>query len=140
METTELMAIVGGHVNDELLKRNEYLAAENEILRSKIVGKIKFNDDERRTLARLAKDLGREALADIGPVVKPDTLMAWYRKLIAEKYDSSVVRKKPGRPCKAKEIEDLVVRSKNRRPTNNNEINMMASKTAQKVIWGHFIV
>ena len=54
METTELMAIVSGHVNDELLKRNEYLAAENEILRSKIVGKIKFTDDERRTLARLA--------------------------------------------------------------------------------------
>jgi transposase InsO family protein len=110
METTELMAIVGGHVNDELLKRNEYLAAENEILRSKIVGKIKFNDDERRTLARLAKDLGREALADIGPVVKPDTLMAWYRNLIAEKYDSSANRKKPGRPCKAKEIEEIVLR------------------------------
>jgi hypothetical protein len=35
METTELMAIVGGHVNDEIFKRNEYLAAENEILRSR---------------------------------------------------------------------------------------------------------
>lgn len=110
MKTTELMAIVGGHVNEGLLKRNEYVAAENEILRSKINGKIKFTDDERRTLARLAKDLGSVALADIGPVVKPETLMAWYRRLIAEKFDSSENRKKPGRPRKAKEIEELVLR------------------------------
>ena len=47
MKTSELMAIVGGHVNEEFLKRNEYLAAENEILRSKIKGRIKFTDDER---------------------------------------------------------------------------------------------
>ena len=54
MKTSEVMAIVGGHVNEELLKRNEYLAAENEILRSKIEGRIKFTDDDRRRLAKLA--------------------------------------------------------------------------------------
>ena len=32
------MALVAGHVDEELLLRNEYLAAENEILRSKIPG------------------------------------------------------------------------------------------------------
>ena len=96
MKTTELMAIVGGHVNEELLKRNEYIAAENEILKTKIKGKIKFTDDERRTLSRLAKDLGREALADIGPVVKPETLMAWYRRLIAEKFGQSKKSKETG--------------------------------------------
>ena len=30
------MAIAGGHVNEELLKRNEYIVAENEILRPRI--------------------------------------------------------------------------------------------------------
>ena len=35
MEAVEALALVGGHVDKELLLRNEYLAAENEILRSK---------------------------------------------------------------------------------------------------------
>ena len=34
MKTEEALAIIGGHVDKELLLRNEYLAAENEILRS----------------------------------------------------------------------------------------------------------
>jgi transposase len=110
MRTTELMAIIGGHVNEELLKRNEYLAAENEILKSKIEGRIKFTDDERRRLAKLAKDLGRKALTDLGPVVTPDTLFAWYGKLIAEKFDSSKSRQGPGRPRIDEEIEALVLR------------------------------
>lgn len=36
MKAIEALALVSGHVEEELLKRNEYLAAENEILRSKI--------------------------------------------------------------------------------------------------------
>ncbi len=39
----------------------------------------------------------------------PDTLLAWHRKLIAEKYDGSAKRG-PGRPRTANEIEDFVVR------------------------------
>jgi putative transposase len=109
METNEVLAIIGGRVNEELLKRNEYLALENAILRSKIEGWIKFTDDERRRLAVLAKDLGKKAMADIGPVVTPETLMTWYRKLIAEKFDSSKNREGPGRPRVDSKIEDLVL-------------------------------
>ena len=46
MEPTEVLAIVGGHVNDELLLRNEYVALENRILRSKFPGRVPLNDDE----------------------------------------------------------------------------------------------
>ena len=35
IKTQEPLAMVGGHVNEELLLRNEYLVTENEILRSK---------------------------------------------------------------------------------------------------------
>ena len=42
MEVNEVLALVGGHVNQELLLRNEYLAAESEILRSKIRGRLKL--------------------------------------------------------------------------------------------------
>ena len=50
-------AIIGGHVENELLKRSEYLAAENEILRSKIKGRIKFTNDERRVGYRYAETI-----------------------------------------------------------------------------------
>ena len=36
MEAAEGIALVKGHVEHELLLRNEYLAAENEILRSRL--------------------------------------------------------------------------------------------------------
>jgi hypothetical protein len=36
MEAVEALALVGGHVEEELLVRNEYLAAENKILKSKL--------------------------------------------------------------------------------------------------------
>ena len=38
MKVVEALALVVGHVDEELLKRNEYLAAENEVLRSKYTG------------------------------------------------------------------------------------------------------
>ena len=47
MKAVEVLSLVGGHVDEELLKRNEYLAAENEILRNKIKGRVKLNDEER---------------------------------------------------------------------------------------------
>ena len=43
VKTEEALAIIGGHVDEELLLRNEYLAIENEILRKKIEGRIKLS-------------------------------------------------------------------------------------------------
>ena len=53
MKAVEVLALIGGHVTQEVLLRNEYLAAENEILRSRIKGRLKLTDDEERI--RLAK-------------------------------------------------------------------------------------
>ncbi len=64
MKATEAVALVAGHVDDELLKRNEYLAAENEIQRSKLKGRVRLDDAERIRLAKLGKALGRKALLD----------------------------------------------------------------------------
>ena len=58
MKAVEALALVGGHVNEELLTRNEYLAAENEILKAKINKPIRFNDVERIQLAKIGKRLG----------------------------------------------------------------------------------
>ena len=57
-----------------------------------------LSDPEKATLAEIAHRLGRKALKDVGAAAKPDTLLAWYRKLIAKKFDGSKFRKSVGRP------------------------------------------
>src|ERR1700740_635776 len=84
-----LLAFVTGLVNQELLLRNEYLAAETRIPRAHLPSRIRLSDAERSTLAEIAKRLGRKALQDIARVAKPDTLLAWYRRLVAQKFDGS---------------------------------------------------
>src|ERR1700687_2809124 len=105
-----LLAFVTGLVNQELLLRNEYLAAENRILRAYLPSRLRLSDAERSTLAEVAKRLGRKALKDIAYVAKPDTILGWYRRLVAQKFDGSRRRAYPGRPRISPEIEALVVR------------------------------
>jgi hypothetical protein len=84
-----ILAYVTGLVNQELLLRNEYLAAENRILRAHLPARLRLTDPERSTLAEIGKRLGRKALKNISCVAKPDTILAWYRRLIAKKFDGS---------------------------------------------------
>ena len=103
-----LLAYVTGLVNQELLLQNEYLAAENRILRSRLPSRLRLSDPERSTLAEIGKRLGRKALAQVAGVAQPDTILAWYRRLIAQKFDGSKFRSYPG-PRISKETEDLIV-------------------------------
>src|SRR5271167_2417664 len=105
-----LLAYVTGSVNQELLLRNEYLAAENRILRSKLPARLRLCNSERATLAQIGKRLGRKALREVACIAKPDTILAWYRRLIARKFDGSRQRQYPGRPRIQPELEALVVR------------------------------
>lgn len=105
-----LLAFVTGLVNQELLLRNEYLAAENRLLRAHLPSRLRLSDPERSTLAEVAKRLGRKALKDIACVAKPDTILAWYRRLVAHKFDGSRHRAYPGRPRVSPEVEALVIR------------------------------
>ncbi|PYT21313.1 MAG: hypothetical protein DMG58_32485 [Acidobacteria bacterium] len=105
-----LLAFVTGLVNQELLLRNEYLTAENRVLRAHLPMRLRLSDAERSTLAEIAKRLGRKALKDIARVAKPDTLLDWYRRLVVQKFDGSRHRGYPGRPRVSAEVEALVVR------------------------------
>src|SRR3979409_1937669 len=105
-----LLAFVTGLVNQELLLRNEYLVAENRILRAHLPSRLRLSDPERSTLAEIAKRLGRKALKDIARVARPDTILAWYRRLVAQKFDGARRRVYPGRPRVSPEIEAIVVR------------------------------
>jgi transposase InsO family protein len=105
-----LLAYITGLVNQRLLLQCEYLVAENRILRSHISGRMRLSDPERSTLAEIAKRLGRKQLAEVACVAKPDTILAWHRRLIARKFDGSKGRAYPGRPGIDPAIEALVVR------------------------------
>jgi len=86
-----------------------YLMAENRVLRHNLGKKrLRFSDDQRRNLAAKAKTIGRQALEKFGSLVTPDTLLRWYRQLIARKYDGSAKRGF-GRPPKSKDIQELIV-------------------------------
>ncbi|HEY2230983.1 MAG TPA: hypothetical protein VGI22_25260 [Xanthobacteraceae bacterium] len=97
-------------VDQELLARNEYLAAENRILNSQLNGRLRLSDAERVTLGEIDHRLGRKALAEVANLARPDTILAWYRKLVARKFDGSKSRRSPGRPRIKREIEQLIVR------------------------------
>src|SRR5258708_10450184 len=90
-----LLAYVSGSVNQELLLRNEYLATENRILRAKLPSRLRLGDPERITLAEIGKRLGRRALREVACVATPDTILAWYRRLAAQKFDGSKHRRYP---------------------------------------------
>ena len=113
----QLLAYVTGTVNQELLSRNEYLAAENRILRAQSKGRLLLSEEEKATLAEIAHRLGRRALEDVASTAKPDTILGWYRKLIADKFDGSRSRRGVGRPRVAEEIERLVVRMAKENPS-----------------------
>ena len=91
----QLLAYVTGLVNQQLLLQNEYLAAENRILRSHFPARLRLSDPERSTLAEIGKRLGRRGLEKVAGVGKPDTIVAWYRRLIARKFDGSQRRSYP---------------------------------------------
>jgi putative transposase len=72
-----MLAYVTGMVNQELLLRNEYLTAENRILRGQIKGRLLLSEGEKATLAEIAHRLGREALEHLAATANPDTILGW---------------------------------------------------------------
>ena len=110
MDWARILAYVTGTVDQELLARNEYLAAENRILKMQLNGRLKLSDAERGVLGEIGHRLGRKVLADVATIARPDTILGWYRKLVARKFDGSKARRGPGRPRISREVEQLIVR------------------------------
>jgi hypothetical protein len=105
MDWKQLLAYITGSVNEELLLRNEYLVMENRILRNQITGRVRLTDAERKTLVGIGKRLGKQVLKEVATIVKPDPILAWHRKLVAQKFDSSQQRKTHRRPRIDEELE-----------------------------------
>jgi transposase InsO family protein len=112
-----LLHFFAGWVNRRQLNVIEYLKEENTVLREQLGGRrLRLTDAQRRRLAVRGKAIGRKALKDVACIVTPDTILRWYRQLIAKKYDGSRCRG-PGRPRTAEDIAELVVRMARESPS-----------------------
>jgi putative transposase len=98
MDWARILAYITGTVDQELLLRNEYLVAENRILKAQINGRLRLSDAERATLGEIGHRLGRQAVEEVAHAARPDTILGWYRRLVARKFDGSKSRLYPGRP------------------------------------------
>jgi putative transposase len=79
-----LLVMLAGWVNRHQQTVIEYLRAENQGLREQLgKGRLRWTDEQRRRLAEKAKAVGRSALSELGAIVTPDTLLRWYRNLVA---------------------------------------------------------
>jgi putative transposase len=78
-----VLIAVAGWMNQRQLQMIDYLREENRAPREQLGGRrVRLNDDQRRRLAAKAKELGRKLLAEVATIVRPETLLAWHRRLI----------------------------------------------------------
>jgi putative transposase len=111
-----LVVTVAGFIQRSQEDVIEYLREENRVLREQLGGRrLRLTDDQRRRLAVRAQALGRAALNGLACIVTPDTLLAWYRRLVAAKYNGATMRG-PGRPPSSEELAKLVVRMAKENP------------------------
>ena len=81
------------------------------LVRSKVPGRIRFTDEERRRLVDAALAMGRKAMRSVVSIVKPETILAWQRRLEQKKWDYSRRRRRgPGRPRTPGDVEAVVCR------------------------------
>jgi hypothetical protein len=113
-----LIAMFAGWINRHQQQVISYLQEENHVLKAQLGGRrLRLTDIQRRRLAALAHPLGRQHLNETATIATPDTLMRWYKRLIAQKCDGSQQHHQHGRPRVAEEIERLVVRMAEENPT-----------------------
>jgi putative transposase len=112
-----LLLVFAGWVNRRQREVVEYLQEENRVLREQLGDRrLRFTDDQRRRLAAKGRALGRRVLNQLGGLVTPETILRWYRELIAKKYDGTSQRE-GGRPGAATSLATPGRPVRHRNPT-----------------------
>src|SRR5215469_1842845 len=97
MEWARILAYITGTVDQELLLRNEYLVAENRVLKAQLQGRLRLLDVERARLGEIGHRLGRKALEDVATAALPDTILAWYHRRVLRQWWSCRASRVRGR-------------------------------------------
>jgi putative transposase len=115
-----IIVMIASAINDQLQRKLDYVEEERRTLREQLDAatggkKLSFTTEQRRRLATAGKLLTPDERRKCCHLVKPATMLAWFRELAARKYDSSEARR--GRPPKPKDVRKLVIRlaTENRR-------------------------
>jgi putative transposase len=108
-----IIAMVAHAINERMARRVDYLQEEVRVLKKALAAatgktRIDFTAEQRRRLALKGKQLTAEERRACCQIVRPETILAWFRQLAADKYDSSKTRK-VGRPRKASDIRQVVL-------------------------------
>ena len=107
-----LLLVFAGWVNRRQCDIVAYLREENRVLREQIGDRrLRFTHAQRRRLAVKGRILGRRVLEQLAGLVTPDTILRWYRELIATKYDGTAQRGGSRRGTVAS-LQRLVIRFK----------------------------
>ena len=82
------------------------MGRENRVLREHLGPRpLRLTDAQRRRLAVRGQKLGRRVLMQVAGIVTPDTILRWYRRLIAQTYDGSARRRPPAEDTSVRRIE-----------------------------------
>jgi hypothetical protein len=103
-------------VNQEHLKVIDYLQDENRTLR-KLIKKqrIRLPLEDRRRLAVKGRAIGRRKLEEVATIARVDTILGWFRELVAEKW--TFPHKRQGRPRTRRNVRELIVSMARENPT-----------------------
>ena len=98
-----LIVMIASAIKDRLQRKLDYVEEERRVLREQLGAttgskKLSLTANQRRRLAEAEKLLTPDERQKCCLIVKPATILAWFRQLAAKKYDSSEVRR--GRPPK----------------------------------------
>ena len=105
-----LVLTFAGWVNRHQEDLIEYLREENRVLREQLGSRpLRLTDAQRRRLAVRGQKLGRRVLMQVAGIVTPDTILRWYRRLVAQANGGSA-RRGRGRPMTRRDVAALVVR------------------------------
>jgi putative transposase len=108
-----IVAMIAYAINERMARRVDYLREEVLVLKEALSAatgttRIKLSAEQRQRLALKGKELTAEERRACCQIARPETILGWFRKLAAQKYDSSKARK-AGRPRKAVDVRKLVL-------------------------------
>jgi hypothetical protein len=91
-------------------KSEEVLILEEVLQEVTKKKRIDFTEEQRARLSLVGKALTAKERREYCEIVKPRTILDWFRRIYSVKYDSSKSPRRKGRPPKAKEVRELVIR------------------------------
>ncbi|MGP3965075.1 transposase [Nonomuraea sp. 3N208] len=113
------------------------LRHQNTVLRRQ-VPRVRDEPADRLWLAALSHLIPRYRWAEIFPI-RPATLLAWHRTLVAKKWDYSK-RRRPGRPSTAAAVKALILRMAAENPRwghrrIHGELTRLGHKISASTVW-----